>query len=152
VAERLVVRNSALTSGSDLPVLQSLATGTDGSTWASPVRAITRTCGRGYHDYAFQPLYPALVVLLSAPWPQSADLVAAIISNVAFAVAMVLLYHLGRPMLARAEPPLQPSSWRSSLQPSLPWLTQSPSALSVGAFLAAERDIAGPGYPFAWLH
>ena len=100
VAERLVTRNPALTSGGHAPILTSLASW-DGWFYLGIARNGYHAAPvvGAYHDYAFQPLYPGLVALLSAPWPGAADLIAVIISNAAFAVAMVLLYHLGRPMI-----------------------------------------------------
>jgi len=147
VTERLIARNPALTSGSDAPILASLASW-DGWFYlgiahtgyhAAPVAG-------SYHDYAFQPLYPAIVALLSAPWPGAADLIAVIISNVAFAIALVLLYHLGRPMLGS-----RLSASAAALLAVFPFAAVFAMAypeslflaLSVGAFLAGERDRRG---------
>ena len=86
-AETLIVRNPALTSGDGAPILRSL-TSWDGKFLLGIVRdgyhaaAVTGT----YHDYAFLPLYPAIVRVLSAPWPAFAGLVAVLVSNVAFLI------------------------------------------------------------------
>ena len=96
-AETLVTRNPRLTSGADEPLLRSL-TSWDGWWYLG----IART---GYHaaplvdnqpDYAFWPLYPAVVRLLSLPWPAFDGLVAVAVSNLAFLVALGLVERLGR--------------------------------------------------------
>jgi hypothetical protein len=96
-AETLVTRNPRLTSGADGPLLGSL-TSWDGWWYLG----IART---GYHaaplvdnqpDYAFWPLYPAVVRLLSLPWPAFDGLVAVAVSNLAFLVALGLVERLGR--------------------------------------------------------
>jgi hypothetical protein len=147
VAERLVVRNLALTSGSDLPILQSLASW-DGWFYLGIARSGYHALpvAGSYHDYAFQPLYPALVALLSAPWPGAAGFVAVLISNVAFAVAMVLLYHLGRPTLGprrAAAAAVLLAIFPFAAVFAMAYPESLFLAFSVGAFLAAERDHRG---------
>jgi uncharacterized membrane protein len=144
VAENLLPRNPALTSGDTGPILRSLASW-DGWYYlgitlhgyhAAPVTG-------QYHDYAFLPLYPAIVAVLSLPWPQYAGLIAVLVSNIAFAVALVLLYHLGRPFLGGRR-----AAMAGVLLAIVPFgvafaMAYAESlflALSLGAFLAAERD------------
>ncbi|HET7677517.1 MAG TPA: mannosyltransferase family protein [Candidatus Limnocylindrales bacterium] len=143
-AERLMVRNPALTSGEQAPLLRSL-TSWDGWFYlgivregyhAAPVAGV-------YHDFAFLPLYPLLVRVLSWPWPEQAGLVAVLLSNVAFLVAMVLLYELGRTRM-----PAHRAARAATLMAIFPFgfvfamaYTESLFlALTVGSFLAAERD------------
>jgi mannosyltransferase PIG-V len=73
-------------SASTAPLLRSLT--------ASDAEAVSGP----YHDYAFFPLYPALVRLLSVV---TGDVVIAgvILANVAFALAAILLEQMGRPIL-----------------------------------------------------
>ena len=144
IAENLLPRNPALTSGEPGAILRSL-TSWDGWYYlgitldgyhAAPVAGT-------YHDYAFLPLYPAIVSVLSLPWPQYAGLVAVVVSNAAFAVAMVLLYHLGRPFLGGRRAALAPVLL--AIVPfgaafAMAYAESLFLALSLGAFLAAERD------------
>jgi len=144
IAENLLLRNPALTSGDPGAILRSL-TSWDGWYYlgitldgyhAAPVAG-------QYHDYAFLPLYPAIVAVLSLPWPQYAGLVAVVVSNAAFAVAMVLLYHLGRPFLGGRRAALAPILL--AIVPfgaafAMAYAESLFLALSLGAFLAAERD------------
>jgi len=144
IAENLQPRNPDLTSGDPGAILRSL-TSWDGWYYlgisvggyhAAPVAG-------QYHDYAFLPLYPAIVAVLSLPWPQYAGLVAVVVSNAAFAVAMVLLYHLGRPFLGGRRAALAPILL--AIVPfgaafAMAYAESLFLALSLGAFLAAERD------------
>ncbi len=143
VAESLIVRNPALTSGDDFPLLRSLTTW---DAWyylgiaregyhADPVAGL-------YRDTAFPPFYPLLIRVLSAPWPAFAGLTAVVISNVAFLVALGLLVRLGEPMFGRRRAVLA-----ASLLAIYPFASAFAMAyteslflmLAVGAFLAAER-------------
>lgn len=144
VAELLIPRNAALTGGDSAPILRSL-TSWDGWYFLGIARDgyHAQALDGSYHDYAFLPLYPVLVRLLSLPWPAFTGLVSVLVSNVAFLVALDLLVRLGEPYLGRR---------RSSVAAS--WLAIYPFAsafgmayseslfllLVVGAFLAAERD------------
>ena len=102
VAEYLIPRNPALTPGADGPILRSL-TSWDGWYYlgivadgyqAAPVAG-------AYTNVAFPPLYPALIALLSAPFPAYAGVVAVIVSNVAFLLAMGLMVRLGTRYIGR---------------------------------------------------
>ena len=142
-AEFLVVRNPLLIPADGAPVLSSL-TSWDAWYYLGIVR-------EGYHpdpvaglyrDTAFLPLYPMVVRILSLPWPQYAGLVAVIVSNVAFLLALGLLARLGEPYLGRRRAALAASflaiypfasAFAMAYTESLFLLTM------VGAFLAAER-------------
>jgi len=102
VAEYLVPRNAALTPGATGPILTSL-TSWDGWYYlgivangyqADPVAG-------AYSNVAFPPLYPAIVKVLSLPFPAYAGLVAVILSNVAFLMALALLVRFGTPYIGR---------------------------------------------------
>lgn len=102
VAEYMIPRNPGLTPGADGPILRSL-TSWDGWYYlgivadgyqADPVAG-------AYSNVAFPPLYPALVKVLSFPFPAYAGIVAVVVSNVAFLLAMGLLVRLGTPYIGR---------------------------------------------------
>ncbi|HEY7701855.1 MAG TPA: mannosyltransferase family protein [Candidatus Limnocylindrales bacterium] len=102
VAEYLIPRNPLLTPGADGPILRSL-TSWDGWYYlgiaangyeAAPVAG-------AYSNVAFPPLYPALVKLLSLPFPAYAGVVAVVVSNVAFLLAMALMVRLATPYIGR---------------------------------------------------
>ena len=101
-AEYLLARNPLLTSGDAAPLLRSL-TSWDGMYYLGIARDgyHAAAVSGAYHDYAFAPLYPMLVRVLSAPWPGFAGLVAVVVSNVAFLAALGLLVRLGEPYLGR---------------------------------------------------
>src|SRR4029450_13637354 len=91
-----------LNPGADGPILRSLTTW-DGW-WYLGIAA------NGYHadpvvgacsDGAFAPLYPAIVKLLSLPVPGYAGIVAVLVSNVAFLLALGLFVRLGTPYIGR---------------------------------------------------
>lgn len=142
-AENLVPRNPRLIPGSDGPLLTSL-TSWDGWWYLGVVRD-------GYHvaplvdqyrDYAFFPLYPILVRALSLPVPALDGLVAVILSNVLFLVALALLYRLTtlvldeeRALLACVMLCLFPFSFVFSMAYGESLFL----ALSLGSLLAAER-------------
>jgi len=96
-AESLAVRNPALTSGSDLPILRSL-TSWDGYWYLGVARDGYHAAAgpNGYHDYAFLPLYPLLVRVLSLPWPGLTSLVGVVVSAVALLGALGVFVRLGR--------------------------------------------------------
>lgn len=102
VAEYLIPRNPGLNPGADGPILRSL-TSWDGWYYlgivadgyqAAPVVG-------AYTNIAFPPLYPAVVKLLSLPWPTYSGLVAVVVSNVALLLALGLLVRLGTPYIGR---------------------------------------------------
>jgi hypothetical protein len=143
LADTIMVRNPALTSGTSSVLLRSL-TAWDGWYYLGIARdgyhaaAVAGT----YHDYAFLPLFPMLVRLLSAPFPDAAGLVAVVLANACFAAALVLLFALGRARLgdrcaAIACALLAISPFSAPF--SMAYAESTFLALSVGAFLAAER-------------
>ena len=142
-AEFLIPRNPLLGPGDGSPILTSL-TSWDGWYYLGIVR-------EGYHadpvaglyrDTAFLPLYPIVVKVLSAPWPQFAGLIAVLVSNVAFLLALGLLARLGEPYLGRRR-----ASLAAALLAIYPFASAFAMAYTeslfllvmVGAFLAAER-------------
>jgi hypothetical protein len=147
-AEGLLRRNPNLTSGDGAPVLTSL-TAWDGWWYLGIVRDGYHVAPlvTGYHDYAFYPLFPLLVDVLSWPFPGLAGLIAVLLSNVLFAVALVLLHRLTSEVLGgdRAERAcillcLFPFAFVFSMA-----YTESLFlVLSLGSLLAAERGRAAP--------
>lgn len=144
VAENLIVRNASLTGGDGAPILRSL-TSWDGWFILGVARdgyhaaAVTGT----YHDYAFLPLYPAVVRILSAPWPAFTGLVAVIVSNAAFLAALGLFVTLGEAVVGRERARL--GALYLALFPfsavfSMSYTESLFLLLAVGAFLAVERD------------
>ena len=96
----------------------------------------------GYHDYAFLPLYPMLVRGLSLPFPGWEGLVAILLSNVLFVVAVALLValtsvQLGRDMAVRSAALL--AIFPFSAVFSMAYAESLFLDLSLGAFLAVER-------------
>ena len=95
-----------------------------------------------YRDIAFAPLFPMIVKVLSAPWPEYAGLVAVVVSNVAFLAALGLLTRLGTPYLGRRRAALA-----AGLLAIYPFASVFAMAYTeslfllfmVAAFLAAER-------------
>jgi hypothetical protein len=143
VAEYLLPRNQLLNPGADGPLLRSL-TSWDGWYYlgiaangyqADPVAG-------AYSNVAFPPLYPAIVALLSHPFPAYAGVVAVIVSNVAFLLALGLLVRLGTPYLGRRR-----ASLAAALLVIYPFASVFAMAyteslfllLMLAAFLAAER-------------
>jgi hypothetical protein len=157
-AETLVIRNPNLTSGDGAPILRSL-TSWDGWFYLGIVRdgyhaaAVTGS----YHDYAFLPLYPLLVRVLSAPWPAFAGLTAVVVSNAAFLVALGLFVRLGEAVVGRRRARL--AAVYLAIFPfaavfSMAYTESLFLALALGAFLAAERDrrpLAGVLFALACL-
>ena len=144
VVENLIVRNAALTGGDGAPILRSL-TSWDGWFILGVARdgyhaaAVTGT----YHDYAFLPLYPAVVRILSAPWPAFTGLVAILVSNAAFLVALGLFVTLGEAVVGRERARLGAiylALFPFSAVFSMSYTESLFLMLAVGAFLAAERD------------
>jgi Mannosyltransferase (PIG-V) len=158
VAETLIIRNPSLTSGDYAPILRSL-TSWDGAFYLGIVRD-------GYHaapvadtysNVAFLPLYPAVVRLLSVPWPAYAGLVAVVVSNVAFLIGLGLFVSLGESVVGRRRARL--AAVYMTIFPfaavySMSYTESLFFALAVGAFLAAERDkrlLAGVVFGLACL-
>lgn len=144
LAEMVVTRNPALTSGDGAPILRSL-TSWDGWWYLGIVRDGYHAAPivDGYHDHAFFPLYPLLVRALSFPWPQFAGLVAVVLSNVLFVAALVLLVRLGRVVLGDER--ARRGAMLLAISPFAAVFSMAYSeslflVLAVGAFLAVERD------------
>ena len=142
-SEFLLIRNPALTSGDNSFLLRAL-TSWDGWWYVGiaengyHVAALSGT----YHDYAFLPLFPGLVRLLSTPFPGAEGLVAVLLSNVLFAVGLGLLFQLGRRYLGDRRAAV--ACFLLAISPfsvmfSMAYGDSLFLALSVGAFLAAER-------------
>ena len=143
VAEGLIPRNPALTSGADGFLVRSL-TSWDGWYYLG-------IAAGGYHpdpvsgayrDVAFAPLYPMVVRVLSAPWPAYAGVVAVLVSNVAFLAALGLLTRLGTPYLGRRRAALAAGLLAIYPFASVFGMAYTESLFllcMVAAFLAAER-------------
>jgi hypothetical protein len=143
VAEYLIPRNPGLNPGADGPILRSL-TSWDGWYYLGIVAGGYQAdpVVDAYSKVAFPPLYPALIKLLSLPFPAYAGLVGVIVSNVAFLGALALLVRLGTPYLGRRRATLAAgllviypfaSAFAMAYTESLFLL------LMVAAFLAVER-------------
>ena len=144
IAEHFIIRNPALTSGDNAPILRSL-TSWDGWYYLGIVRDgyVAAPVSGAYQNVAFLPLFPALVWVLSWPWPALAGLVSVLVANIASLVSLGLLGRLGEPFLGRrrasiaaALMAIYPFAWAYAMA-----YTESLFlAFSVGAFLAAERN------------
>ena len=143
VAEALIPRNPLLEPGADGPILRSL-TSWDGWYYLGIVRDGYQAdpVSGAYSNIAFPPLYPLLIRLLSWPIPGSEGIVAILISNVAFIVALGLLVRLGTPYLGRRR-----ATMSAGLLVIYPFASVFAMAYTeslfllqmVAAFLAAER-------------
>lgn len=143
VAEALIPRNPLLEPGADGPILRSL-TSWDGWYYLGIVREGYQAdpVSGAYSNIAFAPLYPLLIRLLSWPIPRSEGVVAILIANVAFLVALGLLVRLGTPYLGRRR-----ATMAAGLLVIYPFASVFAMAyteglfllLMVAAFLAAER-------------
>lgn len=143
VAEYLVPRNPLLVPGDPAPILTSL-TSWDGWYYLGIARDGYQALpvSGDYANVAFAPLYPALVGVLSAPWPAATGVIAILVSNVAFLVALGLLVRLGTPYLGRRR-----ASLAAGLLCIYPFASVFAMAYTeslfllcmVAAFLAAER-------------
>ncbi len=144
VAEFFIPRNPALTSGDNGPILRSL-TSWDGWWFLGIAREgyhATAVTG-AYHDYAFLPLYPLVVGVLSFPWPAIAGLIAVLVSNVAFLAALFLLVDLGARHIGRERASLAAAwlaIWPFGSAFGMAYSDSLFLLLIVGSFLAAERD------------
>jgi hypothetical protein len=143
----VVGTNPLLVRGDPAPILGSLTTW-DGDWFLGIAKTgyhLEPAAGSGYLDYAFFPLYPALVRLIGIVAPQFIALIAVALNWVIFAVALALLVQLARPHLGEARAirasallAIFPFSFVHSMAYSEP-LTL---LLIVVAFLAAERGHA----------
>jgi hypothetical protein len=144
LAETVVGRNPALTSGDGSPILRSL-TAWDGWWYLGIARDgyhVEPLTG-AYHDYAFLPAWPALIRLASWPWPAYAGLVAVVLANVSFVLGIWLLVQLGERVLGDDR-----AVRGAALLALLPFSAVYSMAyaeslflcLSAGALLVAERD------------
>jgi hypothetical protein len=143
VAETVLPRNPALTPGDAGPILSSL-TAWDGWYYLGIVRDGYQAdpVAGAYSNVAFAPLYPAIVKLVSLPFPAYTGLAAVIVSNVAFLAALGLLVRLGTPYLGRRR-----ASLAAGLLVIYPFASAFAMAyteslfllLMLAAFLAAER-------------
>ncbi len=142
-AEFIFPRNPFLIGWDGTPILRSL-TSWDAMYYLGIVRDgyHAYALADGYYDTAFLPLFPFVVRVLSLPWPQYAGLVAVLVSNGAFLVALGLLAKLGTPYLGRRRANLAASLLAIYPFASAFAMAYTESlflALILGAFLAAER-------------
>ncbi len=144
VAEQIVTVNPRLTSGDGSPILRSL-TAWDGWWYLGIARDGYHAAPLvdGYHDYAFLPLWPALIRLLSWPWPSLAGPIAVVLANVLFVAGLFILVRLGEkvvgPERAVAGAAIL-AIFPFSAVFSMAYAESLFLCLSTGAFLAAERD------------
>ena len=146
-AESIVPRNPNLGTVSGGPILTSL-TSWDGWWYLGIARNgyhVAPLSGQ-YHDYAFFPLYPALVRLMSLATPAFDGLIAVVLANALFVVALWLLYQLTTEVLDEERALWSvvllcvfPFSWVFSMAYGESLFL----ALSLGSLLAAERGRAG---------
>ena len=102
VAEALIPRNPVLDPGADGPdPAQPDELGRLVLPRHRPRRLPGGPVSGDYSNIAFPPLYPVVVRLLSLPIPGFEGIVAVLVSNVAFLVALALLVRLGTPYLGR---------------------------------------------------
>jgi hypothetical protein len=143
-AEGIVGRNPLLTAGDGAPLLRSL-TAWDGWWYLGIVRDGYHAVpvAGGYHDYAFLPLFPMLVRVLS--WPVSGweGLIAVVTANVLFGVAIVLLVRLtelrfGRELAYRSAALMALFPFSAAF--SMAYAESLFMVLALGAFLAVERQ------------
>lgn len=144
VAEQIVTVNPRLTSGDPSPILRSL-TAWDGWWYLGIARDGYHAAPLvdGYHDYAFLPLWPALIRFLSWPWPGLSGLISVILANVLFVVAVLILVRLGETVVGTERAYLGGmllAIFPFSAVFSMAYAESLFMCLSVGAFLAAERD------------
>jgi hypothetical protein len=142
-SDTLLVRNPNLTSGSDGGILRAL-TSWDGWWYMGIARDGYQLAPLqlDHHNYAFLPLYPMLVRLLSSPFPGADGLIAVLLSHVLFAVALVLLFALGRRHIGDRRAAL--ACFLLAISPfsavfSMAYGESLFLVLAVGSFFAAER-------------
>jgi hypothetical protein len=144
VAEQIVTVNPRLTSGDGSPILRSL-TAWDGWWYLGIVRDGYHAAPvvDGYHDYAFLPLWPALIRLLSWPWPTLAGPIAVVLANVLFVLGLFILVRLGEKVVGPERAvggAIVLAIFPFSAVFSMAYAESLFLCLSAGAFLAAERD------------
>lgn len=144
VAEQVVTVNPKLTSGDGGPILRSL-TAWDGWWYLGIARDGYHAAPLtdGYHDYAFLPLWPALVRLLAWPWPGLAGPIAVVLANTLFVVGLVIFVRLGEKVVGperAAFGAILLAIFPFSAVFSMAYAESLFLCLSTGAFLAAERD------------
>ena len=154
-AETITPRNPKLIPGTGGPLLTSL-TSWDGWWYLGIARSgyhAAPVSGQ-YHDYAFFPLYPALVRVLSLATPAFDGLIAVLLSNALFLAALWLLYQLTAEVLDEERAlwsciilALFPFSWVFSMAYGESLFL----VLSLGSLLAAERGRAGQAAILAGL-
>ncbi len=144
LAENVVARNPALTSGDGGPILRSL-TSWDGWWYLGIARDgyHVQPIVDGYHDYAFLPAWPTLIRVLSSPWPAYSGLVSVILANACFVTGLVLFVRLGQRVLG--DDRAVRGAALLALMPfsavfSMAYAEGLFLVLSTGALLAAERD------------
>jgi hypothetical protein len=143
-AEYLMIRNPFMGGPESAPILRSLTTW-DGQFYLGIIRDwyhVEPVFG-AYRDVAFLPLYPLVVRILAAPWPQLAELIAVVVSNATFLVALGVLARLGEPYLGPRRAVLAASLLAIFPFASVFAMAYSESLfllLMVTAFLAAERQ------------
>lgn len=146
-AETLLTRNPQLNSGASGPLVTSF-TAWDGWWYLGIVHNGYHAAPliSGYFDYAFFPLYPLLVRGLAFPFPAFAGLVAVLLSNALFLLALALLYRLTREVLDE-DRALMASVYLAifpfSFVFSMAYAESLFLVLSLGSLLAAERGRAG---------
>ena len=143
VAETLIPRNPLLDPGADGPILRSL-TSWDGWYYLGIARDGYQALpvSGAYANVAFPPLYPALVKALALPFPGYEGVVAIVVSNLAFLIALGLLVRLGTPYLGRRRAVLAAGLLAIYPFASVFAMAYTESLfllLMIGAFLAAER-------------
>jgi hypothetical protein len=144
VAEQVVRVNPRLTSGDGSPILRSL-TAWDGWWYLGIARNGYHAAPLvdGYHDYAFLPLWPALIRLLSWPWPSLAGPIAVVLANVLFVLGLVVMVRLGEKVVGPERAvagAIVLAIFPFSAVFSMAYGESLFLCLSAGAFLAAERD------------
>jgi len=143
VAENLIPRNPGLIPGADGPLLRSL-TSWDGFYYLGIARDGYQAAPvvGAYSNVAFPPLFPLLVRVLSVPFPGAQGIVAVVISNVAFLLALGLLVTLGSTYLGHRRATLAAGLLVIYPFASVFAMAYTESVfllLMVAAFLAAER-------------
>lgn len=142
----LVPTNPRLEYGDQAPILRSLTTW-DGDWLVGIAQDGYHVAAEatGYHDYAFFPLFPMLVRVLSLATPGAVGLVAVLLNHVLLAVGLVLLVrlgarHLGESRAIRAAALL--ALFPFSFVYSMAYSETLTLVLVVASFLAAERGMA----------
>ncbi len=143
VAEFLMPRNQALVPGAEGPIIRSLTTWDGWYYLGIAANGYQADAVAGaYSNVAFPPLYPALIKVLSLPIPAYSGVVAVLISNVAFLLALGLMVRLGTRFVGRRR-----ASLAAGLLAIYPFASAFAMAYSeslfllvmLAAFLAAER-------------